>query len=178
MSVNTYTHGSRKSSLARRALGAMTVAAVAASALAAPLAQARVELINEVHKVDRYVDDKGRVQRRLVEPNRVIPGDELRYSVRFTNVGDEQVDAGSVVITNPVPGNTEYLEGTAAGDSAEIFYSVDAGAQFGAPSALRVTENGSEAPANASDYTTIRWVYAPSLAPGATGTVSFNVRLK
>jgi len=33
MSVNTYTHGSRKSSLARRALGAMTVAAVAASGL-------------------------------------------------------------------------------------------------------------------------------------------------
>ena len=163
---------------ARRALGLLAAGVFVAAGVAAPLAQARVELVNEVHKVDRYVDDKGRVQRRLVEPNRVIPGDELRYSVRFTNVGDQPVDAGSVVITNPVPGNTEYLEGTAAGDSAQILYSVDAGAQFGSPSVLRVTENGSEAPANASDYTTIRWVYAPGLEPGATGTVSFNVRLK
>lgn len=162
----------------RKTLSLVAAGLVAAAALSAPLAQARVELVNEVHKIDRFVDDKGRVQRRLVEPNRVIPGDELRYSVRFTNVGDDPVDAGSVVITNPIPGNTEYLEGTAAGDSAEIFYSIDAGAQFGSPSVLRVEENGSKAPANASDYTTIRWVYAPSLAPGATGTVSFNVRLK
>ena len=70
-----------------------------AATVAAPHALARVELVNEVHKVDRYVDDEGRVQRRLVAPNRVIPGDELRYSVRFTNVGAEPVDAGSVVIT-------------------------------------------------------------------------------
>ena len=170
-----------KSLLQKKCLSTLTkVAAVLAvsASFAAPFAQARVELVNEVHKVDRYVDDQGRVQRRLVPPNRVIPGDELRYSVRFTNVGEEAVDAGSVVITNPVPGNTEYLEGTAVGEAAEILYSVDAGAQFGPPSALRVSENGSEAPANASDYTTIRWVYAPGLEPGATGTVSFNVRLK
>lgn len=158
--------------------GIVTGTLFVAAALAAPQASARVELVNEVHKVDRYVDDKGRVQRRLVEPNQVVPGDELRYSVRFTNTGDDNVDAGSVVITNPIPGNTEYLEGTAAGDAANILYSIDAGAQFGTPVSLRVEENGSEAPANASDYTTIRWVYAPSLAPGATGTVSFNVRLK
>ncbi len=178
MTVKTNVTKFRSCRPARKALGVVVAGAFVVAAVAAPLAQARVELVNEVHKVDRYLDDEGRVQRRLVAPNRVIPGDELRYSVRFTNVGDEQVDAGSVVITNPVPGNTEYLEGTAAGDFAEILYSVDAGAQFGSPAALRVMENGSEAPANASDYTTIRWVYAPSLAPGATGTVSFNVRLK
>ena len=131
-----------------------------------------------MHKVDRFVDDQGRVQRRLVAPDQVVPGDELRYSVRFTNTGTDEVDAGSVVITNPIPRNTEYLEGTATGDAAKVLYSVDSGAQFASPAALRVVENGSEAPANASDYTTIRWVYAPSLAPGATGTVSFNVRLK
>jgi len=149
-----------------------------AATLAAPHAMARVELVNEVHKVDRYVDEEGRVQRRLVEPNQVVPGDELRYSVRFTNTGAESVDAGSVVITNPIPGNTEYLEGTAIGEAANILYSIDSGTQFGTPISLRIEENGSEAPANASDYTTIRWVYAPSLEPGATGTVSFNVRLK
>jgi len=178
MSVKTKLQKTLARDLFKKAFAIISASAFVATAMAAPLAQARVELVNEVHKVDRYVDDEGRVQRRLVAPNRVIPGDELRYSVRFTNVGDDPVDAGSVVITNPVPGNTEYLEGTAAGDFSEILYSVDAGAQFGSPSALRVSENGSEAPANASDYTTIRWVYAPGLAPGATGTVSFNVRLK
>jgi len=178
MSIRTKVPNFLASQLKKPALAAIAASTFVAASMAAPLAQARVELVNEVHKVDRYVDDEGRVQSRLVAPSKVIPGDELRYSVRFTNVGNEPVDAGSVVITNPVPGNTEYLEGTAAGDSAEILYSVDAGAQFGLPAALRVTENGSEAPANASDYTTIRWVYAPGLEPGATGTVSFNVRLK
>ena len=149
-----------------------------AAALAAPQAYARVELFNEVHRVDRYVDDKGRVQRRLVAPNQVAPGDELRYLVRFTNTGSDNVDAGSVVITNSIPGNTVYLEGTAAGEAAQILYSIDAGAQFGSPLSLRVGQGASEAAANARDYTTIRWVYAPSLPPGATGTVSFNVRLK
>jgi uncharacterized repeat protein (TIGR01451 family) len=114
----------------------------------------------------------------LIAPDSVIPGDELRYSVRFTNVGKEAVDARSVVITNPIPANTEYLEGSAVGDTTEIQFSVDKGTAFGAATGLTIARNSSEAPANARDYTTIRWIYEPGLAPGETGLVSFNVRLK
>ena len=141
-------------------------------------AQASVELVSEVHKVIRYVDDSGVVQRRLTSTDKVVPGDELEYSVRFTNVGGEAVDAGSVLITNPIPEHTEYLEGSAGGDSTRVQFSVDAGRQFAEPEALYVTRNSSEVPADARDYTTIRWHYQPGLAPGETGKVSFNVRLK
>ncbi len=150
---------------------------IAGGLLAQP-ALARVELVNEVHKVQRFVDETGQVQRRLIAPDSVIPGDELRYSVRFTNIGNEVVDERSVVITNPIPVNTEYLEGSALGDTTEIQFSVDKGTAFATPAGLMIARNSSEAPANARDYTTIRWIYEPGLAPGETGMVSFNVRLK
>ncbi|MEM7217256.1 MAG: hypothetical protein AAF515_02755 [Pseudomonadota bacterium] len=150
---------------------------------AVPAAEARIELVNVVYKVERFVDADGQVQRRMLPPNQVVPGDELHYAVEFRNVGTEAVDAKSVVITNPIPANTEYLDGTAGGKGSDIFFSIDSGARFGVPAGLVRTVAGNDGrdsvePANARDYTTIRWVYQPALEPGETGTVSFNVRLK
>ena len=89
----------------------------------------------------------------------------------------EHPDAGSIVITNPVPDNTEYLEGTAFGAGTRILFSVD-GESCAAPEALSIGSGETDAAASARDYRVIRWVFEPSLAAGATGHVSFNVRLK
>jgi uncharacterized repeat protein (TIGR01451 family) len=113
----------------------------------------------------------------MVDANSVVPGDELRYTITFTNDGGETVDAGSVVITNPLPDETEYLDGTAFGSGTDIVFSVD-GENFAAPEALSVIQDGVEAPASAKDYHSIRWAFRPALEPGETGNVSFSVRLK
>ena len=157
--------------------GLLVAAAFICSALSMP-ALARIELVNEVHKVERFVDGSGRVQRRLVEPLSVVPGDELFYTVSFTNVGDSLVDERSVVITNPIPDNTEYLDGTADGKGTEIKFSVDKGSDFDAAAALKIADQGAARQAGAGDYTTIRWVYQPGLAPGESSQVSFSVRLR
>lgn len=147
---------------------------------AAASAQAEVTLSNDVQKVETFVDGDGAAQRRLVPADSVVPGDELRYTIRFVNNGTESVDAGSIVITNPIPDDTEYLDGTAFGSGTNISFSTDAGSSFGEPDQLTVVPDGSVAPtpAAARDYTTIRWEFTPTLAPGESSHVSFNVRLK
>ncbi len=144
----------------------------------APAALAQVTLTNSVKKVETFVDDAGVPQRRLVDVSSVVPGDELRYTITFTNEGTESVDAGSIVITNPIPEDTEYLDGTAFGSGTEITFSTDAGERFADPDELSLARGGTTVPAMARDYTTIRWVFAPPLKPGETSFVSFNVRLK
>ncbi len=142
---------------------------------AAAVASADVKLENTVNKVVTFVNEAGEPQRRLVDVDSVVPGDELRYTVKFTNEGNEVVDAGSIVITNPIPQNTAYLQDTAFGSGTSIEYSVDNGATYGSARELEAQVGDV---ASASDYTTIRWVFMPELEPGATGYVSFNVKLK
>lgn len=145
--------------------------------LLAVSAAAEVKLENSVKKVEAFVNEAGAVERRLVDADRVVPGDELRYSIRFRNRGTEVIDAGSVVITNPVPADTEYLEGSAFGAGTAILFSVD-GEHFDVPEALTVLLNGEEVIASAKDYQAIRWTFLPELAPSEEGFVTFNVRLK
>lgn len=142
----------------------------------AGLAMAEVNITNKVQKVETYVDEEGVAQRRLVDADSVIPGDELRYTIEFTNRGEDVVDAGSIVITNPIPQSTVYVDGTAFGSGTQILFSIDDGATFATPAQL--SQVSLEQPRSAKDYTTIRWQFEPVLTPGETGHVSFNVRLK
>lgn len=144
----------------------------------APWGMAQVDVANTVQKVETYVDDDGQVQRRLVGAHSVVPGDELRYTISFTNAGSGEVDAGSILITNPIPESTEYIDGTAFGTGTEILFSIDQGDTFAEATELTVTAGPDAVSASAQDYTTIQWQFQPELAPGETGHVSFNVRLK
>lgn len=145
--------------------------------VAAGPAAAQVALENTVQKVETFVNEAGEPQRRLVDADSVVPGDELRYTITFTNNGAEVVDAGSIVITNPIPAETDYLDGTAAGSETEIDYSVD-GENFGSAEELTISQGEAEVIASAKDYQSIRWVFQPALEPGESGDVSFGVRLK
>ena len=142
--------------------------------VAAVSAHAEVRLENTIKKVETYVDATGEVKRRLVEADSVVPGDELQYVVTFINEGAQPVDAGTIVITDAIPQHTEYLAGTAFGSGTEIEFSLD-GAAFASPDALFASN---DQVADAQDYAAIRWNFAPELQPGASGYVSFNVRLK
>ncbi len=148
-----------------------------ALAFGASSASAQVRLENSIQKVETYVNEAGEVQRRLVDAGSVVPGDELQYVVRFTNDGTVPVDAGSIVITDAIPEHTEYLAGTAFGAGTQIDYSLD-GESYAAPEALKRLQDGREVAASAADYQSIRWRFGPALEPGASGYVSFNVRLK
>jgi uncharacterized repeat protein (TIGR01451 family) len=157
--------------------GAVRLFVLISSLLLPAYAAAEVKLENAVQKVEISVNEEGETQRRLVDAISVVPGDELRYTITFTNTGTDVVDAQSVVITNPIPADTEYLEDTAFGAGTEIVFSLD-GEVFAEPEALTVVEQGVEVSAAAKEYRSIRWTFQPELKPGESSYVSFNVRLK
>jgi uncharacterized repeat protein (TIGR01451 family) len=143
-------------------------------------AEGEITLSNTVQKVEYFTNELGQTESRLIEAAQVVPGDELAYTITFENVSEDVVvDAGSVVITNPIPPQVVYLEGTAFGAGTTITFSADDGSLFGSPDQLRITNDAGEARvADASEYTHIRWVFEPALEPGQRGSVSFRGRLR
>jgi uncharacterized repeat protein (TIGR01451 family) len=165
-----------RSSALRRLCAGVAVAALCAVPTHADAPDVR--LTHSVQKVVSTAAADGTTTTALVAADRVTPGDELVYTIRFENVGAEAVAAGRLVITNPVPEELEYLPGTATGEDMAITFSVDGGRRFAVPEALTVSADGVVGSAPASAYTTLRWVLIPALPAGASGDVSFRARLK
>ena len=137
----------------------------------------QIKLQMVVEKETTVTDANGEKKTVLVEPKLVIPGDEVIYTIVYTNVGDK--DATDVVITNPVAEHTVYTADSAAGDGTEISFSVDGGKHFASPDELTVTTpDGEERPASAADYNAIRWVVTTPVSPNSEGTVTYRARVK
>lgn len=90
------------------------------------------------------------------------PGDLISYSVVYTSVGG--ADAFNVSVTDTVPADTLYVTGSASGAGALIEFSHDGGLSYDSSDAPPVTH--------------LRWTLPAPLAPGASGTVSFQVRVR
>ena len=147
----------------------------AAAAVASAQDTNHLSIQTVVQKEEVTIDEAGNRQTRLVDASTVVPGDEVVYTVSFSNVGDEPAE--NVVITNPLPEQLSYIEGSAFGPGAEVQFSVDGGVHFAGPGDLSVSENGSERPANGDDFTHIRWVVSNVIEPGARGMAQFRARL-
>ena len=144
---------------------------------AAALAAGNIELRTDVKKVQSMTGKDGRTVQREVPAGKVVPGDELLYTIFFRNTGKQS--ASSIVISDPVPEHTRYKDGSAFGAGTDITFSIDGGKSFAQPGQLIVKEsNGKTRKAVATDYTNIRWVFRPQLAPGKQGSVQFRVILK
>ncbi len=123
------------------------------------------------------VDEDGKKQIKRVPAVKVIPGEEVIYTIYYTNIGQKMTE--NVVITNPVPEHMRYKDSSASGDGTLIVFSVDDGKTFAAPENLIVRDaTGKEFPAVASDYTHIRWILQSSLPSNAEGQVSFRAILE
>jgi uncharacterized repeat protein (TIGR01451 family) len=152
----------------------LVVLTVGQSALAAK--KGSIELRTEVQKIALVKDKQGKQVRKAVPAGKVTPGDELVYTIYFKNVGKEPV--GDIVIKDPVPEHTVYKDGTAFGAGTDITFSVDGGKTYATPSKLMVSDKSGKRRAKASEYTNIRWVFKPKLAPGKQGVVHFRAILK
>jgi len=122
-------------------------------------------------------DAQGIIEKKRVPLSKTLPGAEVIYTTTFENRGTKPV--GNIVITNPVPANTSYVDGSALGENTVIAFSVNGGKTYGAANALSVkTSEGRERPALPADYTNIRWTYQGELRPGAGGAAVFRVLVK
>lgn len=123
------------------------------------------------------VNDKGEKILLRQPATLVIPGTIVIYTNKASNNGTETVEG--VVISNPVPENTEYLAGSAVGENTQITYSVDGGKNFDVPEQLTVKHvDGTTRPAEANEYTHIRWVLGTPIPPGGEGQVEFRTKVQ
>lgn len=106
----------------------------------------------------------------------VAPGDRVIYSVSFMN--DTAEPASDLVLTQPVPAEVLYVEGSADMPGTEVTVSVDGGETFGPRGAATIIRDGIPVRADASDITHIRWELTDALAPGETGLVAYKATLQ
>lgn len=107
----------------------------------------------------------------------VVPGTVVIYTNSYTNIGNQPAER--LAVTNPVPAGMEYLGGSATGKDAAVTYSIDNGKSFDTPDKLFVVEkDGKRRPAEAKEYTHIRWTLDRPLPPGGKGSVEYRAKLK
>ncbi len=139
------------------------------------MAQVEISTTAEIEIVEVQAD--GREVVRLESPSRVIPGTEVIYTITAKNTGAQPAD--SVVVTNPVPLQTRYVEGSATGANTDITFSVDGGQSWGVAQSLTVIDaNGEERAATADDYTHVRWTLQSGLAPDQQVPVWYRAQVK
>ena len=122
-------------------------------------------------------NEAGQEVTTLMPAGKVVPGDEVIYTITYANSGTEP--AADVVITNPIPDHMVFTEVEASPSGASVSVSADGGSNYGTPRNLTVTDAmGQTRPATAADYTHVRWTFEESLDPGAEGSVSFRAQLQ
>ena len=153
------------------------------SILALPVAAfsaARVTIDTLVEKQE-VLEVNGQKQTRFIATEKATPGDTLRFTLVFRNDGDAVAE--NVLLSNPIPPNSIYLDGSATAYEGTLpLFSVDGGTSFNTPSSLTYeTKNpdgsASKKVASPEEYTHIRW-QLPPLPAGAAGQVSFNVLIQ
>lgn len=123
------------------------------------------------------VNEQGEPETQLVSLATVVPGDEVIYTISFINNGN--APAKAVMITDPVPEQMRYIDGSAFSAGSEVQFSVDGGENWDLAERLSVTgDDGSVRPARAGDYTHIRWTLRNPIAPGKRGYARFKAALR
>ena len=139
------------------------------------LAQIEVKTVAEIEVTE--TDKQGKKLVKRAAPTTVVPGTEVIYTITAKNTGNEPAD--NIVVTNPVPKETVYVDGSAFGAGTSITFSVDGGKSFDQAKNLVIKDKaGKFRTAKAEDYTHVRWTLQFNLQPGQEAPVWYRVRVK
>lgn len=141
-------------------------------AIADPNIQLDMSVAKEI-----VIEEEGQNVTRWVEAQEIIPGEKLRYTVKYINVGDEP--ATEIKIENPIPDLTVYVSDSASGEGSIIVFSADGGKNYGAKDdvtyEIAVFGGGTaRRAAQPERFTNIRWLI-DQIPAGSSGEVSFQV---
>jgi uncharacterized repeat protein (TIGR01451 family) len=148
----------------------LMAAIVAAQEAADPLT------IKAIAEVESKSSAHGRAVIKLIPADRVVPGDQVIYTLEVRNTG-AALEAPTVV--HPIPEHMRYVADSAVGPGAEVSYSVDGGRSFDRAENLKVLgRDGEPRPAVAADYTHIRWRLKNTLKANSVAFVRFRARVE
>ena len=137
-------------------------------------AESTLKLVSKAEKETTVVKD-GKKEVKRTPAQKILPGDTVIFTNHYTNTLSKPAD--DAVITNPVPKDVTYVDGSAFGEGARIAFSIDKGKTFDTPGNLFKTEKGKKRSARANEYTHISWTFL-TLAAGKEGDVGFKTRIK
>ena len=141
------------------------------------LASGEIELQTTARQEVQVLDDSGHPVTKLLTASKVVPGGEVVYTITARNVSDQPVE--TVVIDDPIPLHMIYVKGSAVGEGTTMTFSVDGGTSFHPTEELTVIdEAGTARPAEARDFTHIRWTLDSPIPPSATKSVRFRAQLE
>nr|WP_070961059.1 DUF11 domain-containing protein [Hyphomonas sp. Mor2] len=129
-----------------------------------------------VERAEVSLDAGGNEIRTYTLAEDVAPGDEVRYTLTYENLGDTAAEDVSLVM--PVPSEVTYIEATATGAGNEPLFSADGGNTFAPRTALMSVASDQQRLATSEEITHIKWAFAEPIAPASNGTISFSAVLK
>ncbi len=133
--------------------------------------------IRSIAEVESKALAAGRQVVKLIPADRVVPGDQVIYTLEVRNTGATTLD--SPIVTHPVPEHMRYVADSAVGPGAEVSYSVDGGRTFDRAENLKVLGvDGGLRRAVSADYTDIRWQLKNSLKANSVVFVRFRALVK
>lgn len=102
-------------------------------------------------------------------------GQTVEYRILALNSSGEMLQAGSVVVTVPIPADTSYQQDSALPFSDEVLLEFSAdGEEYRSPPVF-ITDGDSRRIARADEYLAVRWTLLVPFAPGAEEQFSFRV---
>ena len=139
------------------------------------MAQIEVKTVAEIEVTE--IDKQGKKVVKRKPAATVVPGTEVIYTITAKNTGNEPAD--NIVVTNPVPKETVYVDGSSFGAGTIITFSVDGGKSYAKAEKLTVKDKaGKPLAATAEDYTHVRWTFQFNLQPGQEAPVWYRARVK
>ena len=143
--------------------------------LAVPAA-AEVEIQVKAEKEIEMVSDEGVPTIERVAADRVVPGDEVIYTISYRNESEEPAE--NVRITNPIPDHLTFTGVDGGSERTAVTYSVD-GLHYDVAENLTIVDAlGTPRRAETSDFTHVRWTILEPLSPGEAGAVGFRAELQ
>lgn len=149
------------------AAAALTLFALPASAITA------VQTVEQ--KVTETLED-GSQRVTYIEADRVKPGEEVIYRLKYENDRDEA--ASNVALVMRVPEEVRYIEGSATEPGTRLAFSADGGNSFLPMGDLTVTEAGNIRTASINDITHIRWTFEYDIPANERGEINFRAILR
>ncbi len=114
----------------------------------------------------------GTVSTVYIPAEQATPGDQVRYVMTYVNSGTQAAE--TVVLAVPVPDAIQYVENSATLADAIVAFSADGGKSFAPRGDLTVSVGGTKRIALSEEITHVRWTFTKPIAPGQSGSLSFE----
>jgi uncharacterized repeat protein (TIGR01451 family) len=134
-------------------------------------AEGCIELKTTAETEQTYVNEQGQQATHLAPLGKVVPGDQVVWTITAKNVCTKPAD--HIVIDNAVPEHMTLVPDSAMGAGTVITYSVD-GQHFGPAGTLTVKDANGTHTAKQEEFRHVRWTYQAPFAPSSTAFVRYR----